>query len=172
MLLVALCLRSGLPAHDQSAITSLVAKSLGRLGPWSFLIRPWTADEVIRAKAGRLSPVIHGLAAVLANSGARVGGRRFSGRHPIHRAAVALVLTGKPFEESAHATEYARPLAQFASLFRLPPHNRRGQQSFSARMIAFDVAKFFWPLDEAPLSALLFIRCLRVGRQSLDSFRG
>lgn len=53
-----------------------------------------------------------------------------------------------------------------------PPHNRRGQQSFSARMIAFDVAKFFWPLDEAPLSALLFIRCLRVGRQSLDSFRG
>jgi hypothetical protein len=42
---------------------------------------------------------------VLTNCGIRIGDRRFSRRHPIHRAAVALVLTGKPFVESE--TEYA-----------------------------------------------------------------
>jgi hypothetical protein len=87
------------------SMRGFVQHGRGVWGAWLFLIRPWTADEVVRAKAGRLPPAIHDLAAVLTNCGIRIGDRRFSRRHPIHRAAVALVLTGKPFVESE--TEYA-----------------------------------------------------------------
>jgi hypothetical protein len=103
-----------------------------------------------------LSPALHDLAAVLANNVIRTWEWRFCFCHPIDGPARALVQAGKPFEESAHAAEYARRPAQLArTIPGCSRHSRQGQQSFSARLIASDVTKFFRPLDEPPLSFLL-----------------